>query len=65
VRSDDVFGRTVDEIPVVDSTAVAKVRAINRGAALHVAALILPDQNQEGEQPFFMPRGFEQTRDVL
>ena len=62
VCADDMLGRAVDEIPVVDPASVTNVAAVDGRALPRVATLILVDQYQERHEAFLMPSRSQQRR---
>jgi hypothetical protein len=62
---DNLRGRCVDQIPVVNRPGIFQVEAMNQMPRSIIAPRMLTNENQQREQPLFVPRGREKCQDIL
>jgi hypothetical protein len=60
VSADDLPGRAVDEIPVVDPGRVAEIEAVDRRPPSGVRTRVLAGEDEERQRPRFVPLGGQQ-----
>src|SRR5688572_18178839 len=65
VRADDLRGRTVDKVPVVDRAGVSEIELMDRLARGRIGTVVLPDQDEQRQQPLFVPGRLQQRDDIL
>jgi hypothetical protein len=65
MRADNRIGRCVDEIPVVDVLRVSEVQLVDGVPRRLSTPFVLPHENQQGEQPFFVPSRLQERAEVL
>ena len=64
VGADDFIGRDVHEIPIVDPRSGGKIEIENGFLDGGISPLESPDQNQECQKAFLMPRRVQEPPDV-
>jgi hypothetical protein len=58
--ADDVLGRYIDEVPVVDVGDLIQIEPVDRFARAEVAPPVLLHEDQESEEPLFVPSRSEE-----